>query len=335
MCSLVHMVPFCLAKLAISIVIRTFLTVYSDYDMQIEISVPDMDLKVKILPSMICTLVIWILLSFVSIVLTFGMPLRASYAKISGRLSVLSVVGSVLGVLIYEVSVSIFVYKVYGAEFVFRLQLILYISLVTFAIYSICQAYVLALNPSGAFNTFNIAIRIAFNSVTILHIICMIIIRFHKPSSTMSYIVITIGLSYRVWVAVMYTSLLTKTHVHISPPPQNPSSSGRDGDLVVPRNKPGDNFYQDTDSHDETYQLREPEKEKAYDKFKSLIVVNYHLFHYYWKMLTLKQLTLYFLIAGLKTLFYLILCYMLLHYLSVAENFPKLFKHYTTKDISL
>ena len=328
MCSgnvFVYMVPFCILGLYLCIFIRTLLTIFPDYNVPLTDywSLPLPDLDMKILPSIILTLVIWVLLSFVSLVLTFTMPWRVSYRvfRRQNTFNKLTILIDAIIALVLESLVFLFVYNVYAVELVSFLQLILLFPLLSFVVYSFFQGYILSLDLYGAFTQFHIALRILFNGVTILHGLCIIVIGIYKPNRFNTALAI-IGLMYRLWVAAKYTNLLRRSRAKRERAgPQHPrQDDDDDGDLVLSRNNPGDHFYHDKDvGSGETYRPGKSEEDKSYDKSKSFLVVNYCLFHTLWIKRTHEQI-IKLSIGFFMTVFYLLLCYMLVLLFSTYEN---------------
>ena len=320
---LVLMVPFCILGLYLCIPIRTLLTIFPDYNVPLTDywPLPLPDLGMKILPSMMLTLVIWVLLSFVSLVLTFTMPWRVSYRvfRRQNTFNKLTILIDAIIALVLESLVFLFVYNVYAVELVSFLQLILLFPLLSFVVYSFFQGYILSLDLYGAFTQFHIALRILFNGVTILHGLCIIVIGIYKPNRFNTALAI-IGLMYRLWVAAKYTNLLRRSRAKRERAgPQHPRQDD-DGDLALSRKNPGDHFYHDKDvGSEETYRPGKPEEDKSYNKSKSFLVVNYCLFHTLWIKLTHEQI-IKLSIGFFMTVFYLMLCYMLVLLFSTYAN---------------
>ena len=319
---LVYMVPFCLVGLSVNIFVRTLFTIYPNYNMPVSInlsaSLPDLDLvymEVSVIPSVFCSINIWMLLSFVSSVLTFSMPFRASHEAFSevGLCKKLIALTSGVVALLLASSVFIFVYQVYVMESFSALQLILCVPLLTFIVYSSFEGHVLSLDCSHAFTKFHIALRIMFNCVTIQQGICVIIISLQKATNVKFALLSIIGLLYRSWVAMKYTDFL-KMRSEPSARPSSPCAEStnqnddNDSDLVVTEKRPGDHFYRDRDT--EAFKPEESKEESAYAKFKSSIVVNVSLFYNYWKMLTHLQFVN-LLLAFNMTVMYMAICYIL------------------------
>ena len=334
---LVYMVPFCLVGLSVNISVRTLFTVYPNYNMPVSInlsvSLPVLDLvsmEVSVIPSVFCTLNIWMQLSFVSVVLTFSMPFRASYKAFSevNLCKKLNAIAMGVVALILESAIFYFVYQVYVLQSFSVLQLILYVPLLTFTFYSAFQGFILLLDCSHAFTRFHIALRIMFNCVNVQHGFCLIIISYYTPN-TMSLLLSIIGLLYRIWVAIKYTDFLRMrsepSPVHARPLSPHSGSTDwnddNDGDVVVTRKRPGDHFYRDHDT--EAFKPEESKEESAYAKFKSSIVVNVSLFYNYWRMLTHLQ-SVNLVLAFNLTVVYMAICYIFFivtHYYSMFGNF--------------
>ena len=338
---LVYMVPFCLVGLSVNIFVRTLFTIYPNYNMPVSInlsaSLPDLDLvymEVSVVPSVFCSINIWMQLSFISTILTFSMPFRASYRAFSevNLCKKLNAIAMGAVALILEFAVFYSVYQVYVMQLFSALQLILCVPLLTFTLYSAFQGCILSLDCSHAFTRFHIALRIMLNCVTIQHGFCIIVISYYIPNA-MSFILSNIGLLYRIWVAMKYTDFL-KTRSEPSPVYARPLSphagspdqnDGNDayGDVVVARKRPGDHFYQDQDRDTEVFKPEESKEESAYAKFKSFIVVNVSLFYNYWKMLTHLQ-SVNLVLAFNMTVVYMEICYIFFivtHYYSMFGNF--------------
>lgn len=335
---LVYMVPFCLVGLSANIFVRTLFTIYPNYNMPVSInlsvSLPDLDLaymKVSVIPSVFCSINIWIQLSFVSAILIFSMPFRASYRAFSevGLCKKLTAITSGVVALILESAIFYSVYKVYVIQSFSALHLILCVPLLTFTLYSAFQGFILSLDCSHAFTRFHIALRIMFNCVNIQHGFCLIVISYYIPNA-MSLLLSIIGLLYRIWVAIKYTDFIKMrsepSPVHARPLSPHSGSTDQnddnDGDLVVTRKRPG-HFYQDRDHDTEAFKPKRSKEESAYAKFKSFIVVNVSLFYNYWKMLTHLQ-SINLLLAFYMTVVYMAICYIffiLTHYYSMFGNY--------------
>uniref|UniRef100_A0A1X7STW6 Uncharacterized protein n=1 Tax=Amphimedon queenslandica TaxID=400682 RepID=A0A1X7STW6_AMPQE len=190
----------------------------------------------------------------------------------------------------------------------------------------------LSLGLYGAFTRFHIALRILFNGVTILHGFCLIAICILKRNRLNAFLAI-VGLIYRFWVATKYTKLLRRPRAKQQRPrPQHPRDDGDNGDLALPRNNPGDHFYQDKDdSGGETYRAQKPEEDKSYNGSISFIVVNrrclfrtlwinYDLFYTYCINLTDEQLNK-LAVGFFMTVLYLLLCYMFVLFFLLMQTF--------------
>ena len=319
---LLYMVPFCLVGIFMNVFFHTIFTIYPSYNMPISFnfsaSLPDLNLfymEVSAIPSVFCSINIWMQLSFVSVVLTLSMPFKASYRAFSevGFCKKLTAITSGVVALMLAASVFIFVYQVYVMESFSALQLILCVPLLTFIVYSSFEGHVLSLDCSHAFTKFHIALRIMFNCVTMQQGICVIIISLQKPTNVKFALLSIIGLFYRIWVAMKYTDFL-KMRSEPSAKPSSPHAKStnqnddNDSDLVVTEKRPGDHFHQNLDT--EAFKYEESKEESAYAKFKSFIVVNVSLFYNYWKMLTHLQFVN-LLLAFNMTVMYMAICYIL------------------------
>ena len=319
---LLQMVPCCTLFLYICVISRTLVTVDPKYDVPVTLTAPDL-LEIKILWSTAFSLTIWMLVTLISIVLTYNMPhTRLTLREICQTPSIYGL----LAVLAYEVSMFGFIYQVYAIELVSTLQLILAVPFGTFLLHSIYQIHVLMSDrPPHDFNKIHLFISLVFNCVMSKHTVCMIITSVYaaaNPSSNVMLLFAAIEIIYRLWAAAKYTELIKRSGEALQPDNDGAAQrhrsndDGRDSTMVVTSNKPK-GFHQDIS--DNPYQYRTKQfPDTSFDKLKSILVACSL------NIVSFKHFKCYFLTAGFGTLVYLMLCYVMLYYLSVVGEFSHL-----------
>ena len=318
---LLQMVPFCTVFLYICVFSRTLVTVDPKYDVPVTLTAPDL-LEIKILRSTAFSLTIWMLLTLISIVLTYNMPhTRLTLKEICQTPSIYGL----LVVLAYEVSMFGFIYQVYAIELVSTLQLILAVPFVTYVLHSIYQIYVLMSDhPPHDFTKIHLFISLVFNCVMSKHTVCMIITSIRaaaNPSSNIMLLFAAFEIIYRLWTAAKYTELLKMSFAknqNDDDAAQAPSSKNDDG-IIEPKGLYKDNDKATKDVYDE-YQAKPAQETSFNNKSTHFVACS--------KIVSFENIKWYVLIPGSGTFFYLVFCYVMLYYLSMVGNFSHLIYTY-------
>ena len=321
---LLQMVPCCTFFLYICVISRTLVTIDPKYDVPVTLTAPDL-LEIKILRSTAFSLTIWMLLTLISIVLTYNMPhTRPTFREICQAPSIYGL----LAVLAYEVSMFGFIYQVYAIELVSILQLILAVPFVTYVLHSICQIYVLMSDhPPHDFTKIHLVISLVFNCVMNKHTVCMIITSIRaaaNPSSNIMLLFAAIEIIYRFWAAKRYTELYKMSRTHNqndNDAAQAPSSKNDDGIICATGSIEPKGFYKDKATDDVHQYQTKPAQETSINNKSTLFVACS-------KMVSFENIKWYVLIPGSGTFFYLVFCYVMLYYLSMVGNFSHLIYTY-------
>lgn len=301
------------------IFVRTILTFCPSYDMPVSINLsatlPDLGLvglDVSTTLSVLCTINIWMQLSFLSIILTFSMPFGASckaLLKVDCYERLTAIKNGLVGLML-ESLVFIFVYQVYGTESFSASQLILCIPLLTFTVYTTCEGYILSLDCSHAFTKPHTDLSIMFNYVTIVHGICIIFISLYIFNAIF-FLLSFIRLLYRIWVAKRYIKYFQKNNEHATLHSNEIdfSNDDRDSDFVMTR-KRYNHFCQDN-NNTEAYRHEESKEDRSYKPSTSSIVLKNvsHFCDYNWKKLlqSFNKLLLLVIIIVYIVMFYSLL----------------------------
>ena len=318
--SLLRMVLFCIVALYICVISRTLVTLGPEYNPPIALTAPKL-LEIKILPSTVFSLTIWMLLTLISTVLVCNMPYKRSFGVICQKPSILLV--GLLAVLPYEVFMFCFIYQVYAIELVSTLQLTLVVPLITLVLHSFFQIYVLISDYSPSdFNRIHLVVSLVFNCVMTEHTVCMIITSIcaaANPSSNIMLLFAAFEIIYRLWAAAKYTELLkmsfAKNQNDAGAAQAQVHSSERNDVLVVNGNKL-EGFHKDNDTA--TDDAFEYQTKPAQETSLSTLFVACS------KIMSWENIKYYVLIPVSSTVFYLVLCFALLYYFSVVGNFSHL-----------